>query len=66
MRAPSGPELDEFDVSTLRVGTVVDVSARLATLLIISGDAEPVVGPWDRAEAAAAPTRSPKGKLEIL
>jgi hypothetical protein len=64
LRAPSSHELDEFDVSSLRVGEVVEVSARLATALIISGDAEPVVGPWDRAEAHDASARSRKVKPE--
>jgi hypothetical protein len=66
VRAPSSPEFDEYDVRTLRVGEVHDISTRLATLLIISGDAEPVVGPWDRAAAADAPARPRKGKPEIV
>jgi hypothetical protein len=64
-RTPSAEDFAEFDVSTLRAGEVVDLSVRLATLLIISGDADPVVGPWDRAEADDAPARPPTRKPEI-
>ena len=66
MRPPRGPEFDEFDLKALRVGAVMDVSTRLATLLIISGDAEPLGGPWDRAEADDASALPRKGKPKLL
>jgi len=44
--------LDEFDLRRFQVGEVYDVPTRLATLLIISGYAEPVSGGHQIAEAA--------------
>ena len=58
-RLPDPAEFEEFDVRRLRVGEVFDLAPRLATVLIVAGDAEPLLG-LDRAEAADAPSVRPK------
>jgi hypothetical protein len=62
-RLPWPADFEEFDVRWLRVGEVFDVAPRLATLLIVAGNAEPVVSFGDRAEAAdSSSARSPDSK----
>jgi len=51
-RRPRAGEFDEFDLRRFHVGEVYDVPTRLATLLIISGYAEPVSAGRQIAEAA--------------
>ena len=45
----------EFDGRTFAVGQIVDVPARLATLLIVGGYAEPVKERWEAADTDQAP-----------
>ena len=45
---PRAGEMDEYDLDRFRVGEIYDVSAHLASLLIIGGYAEPVSGRWQR------------------
>jgi hypothetical protein len=47
------------------VGEVFDLAPRLATVLIVAGNAEPVLG-LDRAEAADASSARPKRSKETL
>lgn len=54
-KKPPSIEVAELDVGMLVVGETVDVPARLATWLIVSGCAEPVSGAADRASAADQP-----------
>jgi hypothetical protein len=54
-RALNPVDFEEFDVRRLRVGEVFDLAPRLASLLIVAGNAEPVFGSAIRAEAADAP-----------
>lgn len=65
-KQPSPSEFAEFDVRSFRVGDTFDVPPRLATLLIIAGNAEPVIGTGARAEAADAtpggPNKAAKSK----
>ncbi|MCU1382399.1 MAG: hypothetical protein JWL71_1096 [Acidobacteria bacterium] len=49
---PTGGELDEFNLRHFRVGSIVVVPARLASILILSGYAELVDDHPARAEAA--------------
>jgi hypothetical protein len=50
-KPPKSPEIAEFDKRAFAVGKTVEVSARLATFLIVEGYAEPVM---ERSEAADA------------
>jgi len=45
---PHAGEMDGYDLDRFRVGEIYDVSAHLASLLIIGGYAEPVSGRWQR------------------
>ena len=49
---PARGEMDEYDLRRFRVGEVYDVSSQLASLLILSGHAEPVTSRFSPAEAA--------------
>jgi hypothetical protein len=49
-KTPDRDEFAEFDLRAFRIGEVFDVPPRLATLLIIAGNAEPAAP--ERAEAA--------------
>jgi hypothetical protein len=55
-KTPDPAEFAEFDVRRYRLGEVFDVAPHLATLLIVSGNAEPA---WDLGERADAADRSP-------
>jgi hypothetical protein len=48
---PRAKEFDEYDVRRFEVGEVYEVPARLASLLVLAGYAEPTTGSA-RAEAA--------------
>lgn len=56
-KSPDAEEFAEFDVRVFSAGEVFDVAPRLATLLILAGNAEPVISPSERAEAADMPIR---------
>jgi hypothetical protein len=60
---PDGDEFREFGVQHFRVGEQYDVSQQLASLLIIAGHADPIVGSVERAEASDAPARPKPPKL---
>ena len=60
---PDPDEFKEFGIAHFRVGEVYDVSTQLASLLVISGHADPVVGAEERAEAADAAPRFKPPKL---
>lgn len=63
LRTPDPDEFAEFDVRGFRVGEIVDAAPQLATLLMIAGNAELVLGSGTRAEAAdAASARWTKAK----
>jgi hypothetical protein len=49
---PTAGEFDEFNLSHFRVGSIVVVPARLASMLILSGHAELIDDHPARAEAA--------------
>ena len=49
---PDPGEMDEYDLRRFRPGDVYDVPANLASLLILSGHADPVSGRFQAAEAA--------------
>jgi hypothetical protein len=51
-KTPDPAEFADFDVRKLLPGEVLDVAPHLATLLIVAGNAEPLIAPWDHAEAA--------------
>lgn len=57
---PARGEMDEYDLRRFRVGDVYDVASHLASLLILSGYAEPVSG---RFQSATAPDYSRPMKL---
>lgn len=59
-RLPDPADFEEFDVRRLRVGEVFDLAPRLASVLIVAGTAEPVMGAAIRAEAADASPARPK------
>jgi len=52
-KPPDRNEFEEFDLSLYRVGETFDVPPRLATLLILAGNAEPAAAV--RSEAADKP-----------
>ena len=54
-KTPDPAEFAEFDLRKFRPGEVLDVTPRLATLLIVAGNAEPVVNLSERADAADDP-----------
>jgi hypothetical protein len=56
-RTPNPADLADYDVRRLRPGEILDVTPRLATLLIVAGNAEPVLTTTPR---AAADRRDPK------
>jgi hypothetical protein len=56
-KPPDRDEFAEFELKAFRVGEVFDVPPRLATLLILAGNAEPVPS-IERAEAADANKRT--------
>lgn len=63
LRTPDPREFAEFDVRGFRLGEIVDAAPQLATLLMIAGNAELVVGSGTRAEAAdTSSARWPKSK----
>jgi hypothetical protein len=41
-RLPGAGEMDEYDLRRFRVGDIYDVAARLGSILILGGYAEPV------------------------
>jgi hypothetical protein len=49
---PARGEMEEYDLRRFRVGDVYEVASHLASLLILSGYAEPVSGRFQSAEAA--------------
>ena len=49
---PEPGEMDEYDLRRYRPGEVYEVPAQLASLLIISGHAEPAGSHFHRTEAA--------------
>jgi hypothetical protein len=51
-KTPDPAEFADFDVRKFLPGEVFDVAPHFATLLIVAGSAEPLIGPWDRAEAS--------------
>jgi hypothetical protein len=51
-KAPDPVEFAEFDVRKFLPGEVLDLTPHLATLLIVAGNAEPLINLSDRAEAA--------------
>jgi hypothetical protein len=51
-KTPDPAEFAEFDVRKFLPGEVLDVAPHLATLMIVAGNAEPLMGPGDRAAAA--------------
>jgi hypothetical protein len=55
---PKAKDFDEYDVRRFEVGEVYEVSARLATLLVLGGYAEHVTSGAVRAEAADWSSRS--------
>lgn len=63
-RTPDPAEFAEFDVRKFLPGEVLDVAPHLATLLIVAGNAEPLMGPWDRAEVADR-QRAKKGSRQL-
>jgi len=58
-KTPDSVELAEFDRRTFVVGETVEVSARLATLLIVGGYAEPVMDRWESADADTTRRKKP-------
>jgi hypothetical protein len=50
-KTPDPAEFAEFDVRKFLPGEILDVAPHLATLMIVAGNAEPLMGPWERAEA---------------
>lgn len=61
-KTPDRDEFAEFDLRVFRVGEVFDVPPRLATLLIIAGNAEPAAP--ERAEAADSLRRRKQRKRQ--
>ena len=62
-RTPDAAEFVEFDVRRFHVGEVCDVTPQLATLLIVAGNAEPVLTPsveWEAADRSQPIRRSKK------
>ena len=60
---PDSDEFADFGIQHFRVGEIYDVSSQLGSLLIIAGNADPVVGGAERSEAAdtgPAPSRKPR------
>ena len=51
-RLPPPGEMEEYDLRRFRPGEVYDVPAQLASLLIISGHAEPVTARFATSEVA--------------
>jgi hypothetical protein len=51
-KVPDPAEFAEFDVRMFRAGEVFDVAPYLATLLIVSGNAEPLINLSDGTEAS--------------
>jgi hypothetical protein len=51
-KTPDPAEFAEFDIRKCLPGEVLDVAPHLATLLIVAGNAEPLMASSDRAEAA--------------
>jgi hypothetical protein len=49
---PDPGEMDEYDLRRFRPGDVYDVASKLASLLILTGHAEPVSSLFQSAEAA--------------
>jgi hypothetical protein len=49
---PAPGEMEEYDLRRFRPGDVYDVPAQLASLLIISGHAEPATARFSTSEAA--------------
>ena len=50
-KQPASFEIAEFDGRTFVVGETIEVPARLATLLIVGGYAEPMIERWEAADA---------------
>jgi hypothetical protein len=49
-KTPNSLEIAEFDRRAFVVGETIEVPARLATLLIVGGYAEPVMERWEAAD----------------
>jgi hypothetical protein len=49
-KKPDSHEIAEFDARAFVVGETLEVPARLATLLIVGGYAEPVMERWEAAD----------------
>ena len=56
-KTPDSLEIAEFDRRAFVVGETIEVQARLATLLIVGGYAEPVMERWEAADEDQAPRR---------
>lgn len=59
-KKPDSLDVAEFEGRTFRVGETIEVPARLATLLIVTGCGEPVSGIAERTEAADDPSARQK------
>jgi hypothetical protein len=64
-KKPSYIDSGDLEGRTFRVGESVDVPARLATLLIVTGCAEPVGPAVGRSEAADAGQRRKKPEPDL-
>jgi hypothetical protein len=53
-KTPNSLEIAEFDRRAFAVGETVEVPARLATLLIVGGYAEPMMERWEAADSDTA------------
>ena len=49
-KKPDSLEIAEFDRRVFVIGETIEVQARLATLLIVGGYAEPVMDRWEAAD----------------
>jgi hypothetical protein len=58
-KTPDSIEIAEFGRRTFVVGETIEVPARLATLLIVGGYAEPVIERWEAADADNARRKKP-------
>jgi hypothetical protein len=59
-RLPAHGDFDEYDLSHFAIGEVYDVTAQLASLLIIAGYADPMpMSPWVDTAADSNRPRKP-------
>ena len=56
-KKPDSLEIAEFGRGTFVIGETIEVPARLATLLIVGGYAEPVMERWEAADGDRAAHR---------